>query len=217
MQKKYNPEQTLQKIITVSAALFLEKGYDKTSMQDIVNALGMSKGAIFHHFNSKEAIFDAVMLKIAEEQMEMLKNKLANEMAHLTAKEKLVSITSTSLSEDENEVVRMMLTRIHDPKLIMGMVKFNHDISALLVADIIREGIEDGSIQTDYPDECAQVLMLLFNLWCDPLIFECDMPTYRRRLEYVQHLMKASGVDVVSDLLIEQNIKFTENIYEVTQ
>lgn len=215
MQKKYNPKQTIEKILSISAELFLEKGYDKTSMQDLVNALGMSKGAIFHHFKSKEEIFEAVMEKIAVEQIDSYKNMLSNETQHLTAKEKLIKLISQSLSETENRVAKLLVTRLQDPKITIGMMKFNMEVSAPLLAGIIQEGITDGSFTTDYPNECAQVALLLLNIWCDHVIFECDMPTYRKRLEYVQHLMKVSGVDVISDELIEKNIKFTENLYEV--
>jgi len=214
MQKKYNPEQTVARILSVSTKLFLEKGYDKTSMQDIVNALGMSKGAIFHHFRSKDEIFEAVMAKITDEQVVKYKDMLTNQMQHLNAREKLMSLTRRSLSENENIVSKMLITRIQDPKVTISMMKFNMDTSAPLLADVIREGIKDGSINTEYPDECAQVALLLLNVWCDPVIFECDKQTFRKRLEYLQFLMKVSGVDIISDELIEQNIKFTERLYE---
>ncbi|WP_276936081.1 TetR/AcrR family transcriptional regulator, partial [Dielma fastidiosa] len=60
MARNKYPEQTVEKILEVSLKLFSEKGYEKTTMQDIVNALGMSKGAIYHHFKSKEELVDAV-------------------------------------------------------------------------------------------------------------------------------------------------------------
>ena len=45
----------------VAMRLFLEKGYDNTTIQDIVNGLGgLTKGAVYHHFKSKEEIMDAV-------------------------------------------------------------------------------------------------------------------------------------------------------------
>ncbi len=47
MTRKNNPKQAIENIITISAKLFAEKGYDKTSMQNIVDASGMSKGGIF--------------------------------------------------------------------------------------------------------------------------------------------------------------------------
>ena len=44
------------KIIDAAMKLFLEKGYENTTMQDIVEASGMSKGAIYHYFKSKQEI-----------------------------------------------------------------------------------------------------------------------------------------------------------------
>ena len=215
MLKKYNPKQTKEKIISVSATLFLTKGYDKTSMQDIVNELGMSKGAIFHHFKSKDEIFEAVIKKMAEAQIHRYKDMLSNEMQNLTAKEKLIGIFLKSLVVNENLISTMILSRIQDPRMIVGMMKFNIEVSAPLIASIIKEGMKDGSITTEYPNESAEVVLLLLNTWCDSMIFECDASTLRRRLAYLQYLMKVSGVDILSDELIEENIKFTEKLYEV--
>jgi len=215
MQRKNNPEKTREKILLVASELFLEKGYDKTSMQDIVNALGMSKGAVFHHFSSKDEIFEMVMTKLAIEQMNVLTNMLSNELQGYTAREKLIRLIDASLAESEDKVAKMLDSRIEDPKIVMHLMKFNMNYSAPLVARIMKEGAEDGTIHTAYPDECAQVFLLLVNTWCNPTIFECDIPTYRKRLEYMQFIMKALGADILSTELIEQDIKSTENLYEV--
>ncbi|HWI49607.1 MAG TPA: helix-turn-helix domain-containing protein, partial [Rummeliibacillus sp.] len=61
MARNKYPKQTLEQILFVSTKLFEEKGYEKTSIQDIIDGLGMSKGAIYHHFKSKEDILNAVM------------------------------------------------------------------------------------------------------------------------------------------------------------
>ncbi len=54
MARNKYPEITVEKILDVSQRLFLEKGYDKTTIQDIVDELGgLSKGAIYHHFKSE--------------------------------------------------------------------------------------------------------------------------------------------------------------------
>ena len=61
MARNKYPEVTVEKILDVSQRLFLEKGYDKTTIQDIVDELGgLSKGAIYHHFKSKEDILNAL-------------------------------------------------------------------------------------------------------------------------------------------------------------
>ena len=58
MARNKYPEETVKKILDVSHRLFREKGYDHTTIQDITDALGMSKGAVYHHFKSKEDILD---------------------------------------------------------------------------------------------------------------------------------------------------------------
>lgn len=64
-RNKY-PEQTVEKIIITAARLFSEKGYEQTSIQDILDALKLSKGGLYHHFKSKEEILEAVIQKRAQ-------------------------------------------------------------------------------------------------------------------------------------------------------
>ena len=61
MARNKYPEITVEKILDAAQRLFLEKGYDNTTIQDIVDELGgLTKGAVYHHFKSKEEIMDAV-------------------------------------------------------------------------------------------------------------------------------------------------------------
>ena len=77
MSKKYNSQSTIDDILSVSAKLFLEKGFDKTSMNDIATTAGISKGAIYHHFQSKDAIIKAVTEKKAQVIKETMNNWLS--------------------------------------------------------------------------------------------------------------------------------------------
>ena len=56
MARNKYPEETVKLILDVSTKMFCEKGYDNTSLQDIINETKLSKGAIYHHFDSKEDI-----------------------------------------------------------------------------------------------------------------------------------------------------------------
>ena len=67
MARNKYPEQTVKLILDVSTRLFVEKGYEQTSLQDIINETKLSKGAIYHHFSSKEEIFEAIFRRIGEE------------------------------------------------------------------------------------------------------------------------------------------------------
>lgn len=62
MSRNKYPEETVNLILDVSQRLFIEKGYDNTTIQDIIDELGgLTKGAIYHHFSSKQDILDAVI------------------------------------------------------------------------------------------------------------------------------------------------------------
>lgn len=68
MARNKHPEETVNLILAVAFRLFMEKGYEHTSIQDIIDNLGgLSKGAIYHHFKSKEEILMAVTDRMTEE------------------------------------------------------------------------------------------------------------------------------------------------------
>ena len=73
MARNKYPEETVNLILETAGRLFVEKGYERTSIQDIVDNLGgLSKGAIYHHFKSKEEILSAVTDRMTEESEVLL-------------------------------------------------------------------------------------------------------------------------------------------------
>ena len=212
MTRKNNPKQAIENIITISAKLFAEKGYDKTSMQDIADAVGMSKGGIFHHFSSKEDIFNAVMERQFEQITETVK-KWLDDMHGLTAKEKLRGLIKRNLMDEKiiKESGNMISSAAESPQIILAFTQDNVKKLAPIIADVIREGIEDRSISTAFPNECAEVLLLLLNFWCDTDIFQGDFSTLQKRFRFLQHLMRQLGVDILEDEIINSISDFYEN------
>ncbi|WP_312637302.1 helix-turn-helix domain-containing protein [Oscillibacter sp.] len=214
MARKNNPTQTVESIISVSAKLFIEKGYDKTSMQDIVAALGMSKGAIFHHFKSKEDIFNEVINRQFQ-YVEQTLYQWIDEMQELTAKEKLIKILEKNLNDQQAHSLDSVLsTQIQNPYFIVATMQEGVNKSAPIFAKIMREGKEDGSITTQFPDECAEIFFLLMNIWCDPVIFACDLSRLMGRLNFLQQILIKMGADIITDELIASYLKFVEKLYE---
>ena len=67
MARNKYPEETVRHILDVAEELFMSKGYEHTTMADIVGGLGgLTKGAVYHHFKSKEEIFEAVFERANE-------------------------------------------------------------------------------------------------------------------------------------------------------
>ena len=97
MARNKHPEETVNLILDVAFRLFMEKGYEHTSIQDIIDHLcGLSKGAIYHHFKSKEDILVAVSDRMTAESNQML--AVIRDRSDLSGKEKLKTIFRESIS-----------------------------------------------------------------------------------------------------------------------
>ena len=171
MARNKYPQRTVEKILEVSLALFNEKGYEKTTIQDIVNALGMSKGAIYHHFKSKDEIIEALSERCyhGDAQMELLRNA-----SDKTGIEKLRAIIYRQIqNEEKKQIDTISINLWKNPKIFMSGMAENLSVNSQIVERILKEGMEDGSIRSQDPLCAAQVLMLLLNYWiCSPIVLK---------------------------------------------
>ena len=60
-------QETIKNILQISRWKFADKGYDKTSLNEIVQELGLTRGAFYHHFSNKEELFFAVFSEVQED------------------------------------------------------------------------------------------------------------------------------------------------------
>jgi AcrR family transcriptional regulator len=56
-------------LIDCAQALFLRKGYEKTTINDVIEATGLSKGAFYHHFRAKEALLEAIVARFGHQAL----------------------------------------------------------------------------------------------------------------------------------------------------
>ncbi|PWW39869.1 MULTISPECIES: TetR/AcrR family transcriptional regulator [Paenibacillus] len=204
MARNKHPEQTVQQILNVAAKLFTDKGFEKTSIQDIIVALGMSKGAVYHHFRSKEEILDAVIEQQFNYSAQMLDHLITN-TSTTPAREKLVQILEHVVSDPQaHSLDHVLRTQIKNPVFIVRGIQQAVRIDAPVIAAILREGITDGSIHSEDPEACAEVFMMLVNIWINPTLFGRNSSETKQRLYFLQRLMNMLGADIVSESLIER-------------
>ncbi|UNC93300.1 TetR/AcrR family transcriptional regulator [Candidatus Contubernalis alkaliaceticus] len=157
-----------QEFLAAALELFYEKGYDKTTVNDIVGRLNASKGAFYHYFKSKEDILREVVFCHIEEEI-----TLSRKIAHnnqLSAGEKLTKIFNEVLMhQDSNIEKRKKLFIVFKDE---GNVKFRRKIVENKIKMlrqpykiIIQQGIKEGIFDTCYPEEAAeQIINLLIIL-----------------------------------------------------
>lgn len=217
MARNKYPEETINKILDVAAQLFLEKGYEHTSIQDIVNNLGgLSKGAIYHHFKSKEDILDGVMDKLYqnnENELEHIKRLEKNK--NMTGLQKLQALFISALENPRQEdMFQMAPDFLKNPQmLVMQLEGIFKESAPHYVQPIIEEGIADGSIQTEYPKELAEVILLLINIWLTPLIHDDDPSSVANRFALFQEMMDKLGIEVFDATAVKKLEQFRK-LYE---
>lgn len=211
MARNKYPEETVNLILETAMKLFAEKGYEHTSIQDIINNLGgLSKGAIYHHFRSKEDILDAVTTKISEQSNKML-FEIQN-APKLTGKEKLRKLLTESVNRSVHDEIFAAAPNIGEsPALVFSILRETIDYTApVYVLPIIEQGIADGSIQTEYPKELAELILLVGNIWLDPLIFDDDPDGIYRKCKMYDQMLRAFGLDILDESVFERLRDLTE-------
>ncbi|WP_160561375.1 TetR/AcrR family transcriptional regulator [Parablautia muri] len=201
-------------VLDVAFRLFLEKGYEHTSIQDIINQLGgLSKGAIYHHFKSKEDILVAVMERMTVESNQML--AAIRDRSDLSGKEKLKTIFRESISRlVQDDIFTVAPDFQNNPKLLFGLLHDTIDNAAPnYILPIIRQGISDGSIQTDYPEQLAELILLVANVWMNPMIFDSSEDESYRKFMVFRQMMQGFGLDIVDSKMMERLIELT-SIYQ---
>ena len=190
-------ENTKEKILEVATNLFLEKGYKQTRISDIINGLdGLTKGAIYHHFESKEDIFEAVVKNIG------LKNTLIFDKIkfadNMTGSEKITKLISLGLDNDNLETITTISPNLLDsPKLFVSFLKQMQEITIPeYFYPIIIEGIEDGSIRTDEPHQLAELISILLNIWLNPLIFENSKNTIISKIKLLNQCLESFNIKI---------------------
>lgn len=214
MARNKHPEETVNLILDVAFCLFMEKGYEHTSIQDIIAHLGgLSKGAIYHHFKSKEDILVAVTDRITAESNQML--AAIRDRSDLSGKEKLKTIFKESISRPvQNDIFTVAPDFHNNAKLLFSLLHDTIEEAAPnYILPIIKQGISDGSIETAYPEQLAELILLTSNVWMNPMIFDStEEESYRKFMIFAQ-MLQGFGLDIVDDEMLER-LKELTAIYQ---
>lgn len=198
MQTKTNPDDTRKKILDVSRKLFLEKGFDKTSIQDIINHLGgLTKGVVYHHFESKFDILQSIINTNNHGALNF--NWRGN-----TGLEKLQnSLTDVFSNLEQQKIAYSASIMLRTPRLL-GETYL--DMFQSLVPEIkerIMEGIQDGSIETDDPEDLAELIVLTLNVWIGFQITVFSEEALKRKIKLIKSIFDGMGVPLITDEMLD--------------
>jgi AcrR family transcriptional regulator len=148
-----------KKLLTIAENVFLQKGYEQTNVDDILKASGISKGAFYHYFKSKEEVLAASIENMLDEAVAFLQPTVDD--LSLGALEKFKqfmeqkSTFQTTKLEYAALLGKLMQSDVFQQKYVMTMAQK----IVPLFAKIIQQGTDEGVFHVAYPYETADILI----------------------------------------------------------
>ena len=156
----------------IAQRLFLEQGYEKTSVSEIVKTAGLSQGAFYYYFESKMAILNALVDHFLGEDLQNMLDELV-ERDDVDAIEKIMQLTR--YLTDQAHRSREFVAFLHDERNAQLHLKIEQKMLPLFIPPltrIIEQGIAEGVFNTRYPKEAGVALLgageALNKVWSEP-------------------------------------------------
>jgi AcrR family transcriptional regulator len=196
-------------ILDCAQRMIYTKGYEDMSIQDIVNELGISKGAFFHYYPSKSALLEAMLERTNELGMAVVTPIVDD--STIPPAQKLERIIQASMQwksgqkaylmailkawySDENALVRQ--------KMIMtSTINLGE-----LLKRVFLEGIKQGVFHTDYPEMAGKIVYALMTQMSDSLghillHVNSDPPENEKDMIKAMELIICSYTDAIEKIL----------------
>lgn len=171
-------------LIDTAQRLFLAKGYERTTINDVIAATGLSKGAFYHHFRAKEDLLEAIAGRFAEQSLAQARDVADDRsLSALARLNRLLTLTREWKEEHIVDLRAMFLTLLkpENARLYHRIVAAVFAAIGPTVAGVIAAGQAEGAFDVADADVAADAL-----LWMGE----------SRRLLVVQAMSAAEAGDV---------------------
>ncbi|MBA1334932.1 MAG: Transcriptional regulator, AcrR family [Firmicutes bacterium] len=186
-------------LVEIAEKLFLEKGYEETSVDDILNASGLSKGGFYHYFKSKEEVLAESINNLAESLLEEAERII--EDPRLNALEKLNRFMEKKVAfqKPKKELAKYLCMIMRSD---FTLYKYCQTIAQRYVeplARIIGQGVEEGIFDVEFPRETADILLRAVTSVPQSVFFSEYIEDKTKSLKYKASLeaimARALGID----------------------
>ncbi|KAF5038026.1 HTH-type transcriptional repressor KstR2 [anaerobic digester metagenome] len=148
-----------KELLTIAEGIFLEKGYEQASIDDILKASGFSKGAFYHYFRSKEEVLVASIEALLDDACDFLKPTVDDPCLGAMDKFKKFMEQKSKFQTEKLEYAallgKLMQSDVYQQKYVIAASQK----MVPLFAKIIKQGVEEGVFHVLYPYETADILI----------------------------------------------------------
>lgn len=185
--RKHQATVTRGRLLEEARRIFLKKGFESCSLEDIVSQASLTKGAFYHHFSSKLAVFDAVV--------EDLEQKLADEVRRSGEKEKdpwerLLRMVWTYLERCRSGNWTRLL--IIEGPAILGWRRWceisnRHEMAVFIPA--VQQAVQQGRKNSPSAETVSRILLGALNTAARILATNSSAQTFDESRETISRLL----------------------------
>lgn len=202
-----NPEERKNEILDAADILFTQKGFDGTSTNDILEAVGIARGTLYYHFKSKEDIMDSLIDRYSSGLLTRAKD-IAGDKSIPVYDRIVQTVMALNMNHDSGKEI---IEHIHKPQNALMHFKAQKAILnglTPILTEIIKEGIEQGLCTTPYPYEAIEMLVVYTNTVFDGNMIDLtDEDRVQRVKAFVFHTERLLGVE-------RGTLSLTQQIFE---
>lgn len=206
---KKSPEQWSSEIMSAAEELFLSKGYEETTVTDIMEKVGGAKGMFYRCFDSKEEVMQAIGDKMFFENNPFDAIKKRTDLNGLQKIRELLVLNQSDTERDNLNAQAIPILK--DPRILQTAIEANKRILTPLWFELLEEARMDGSIQTEYTKELSDLLPLV-NFWLMPSIYPVTADEIQHKYLFVIDVLTKMGVPIMDDKTAVVADKFLRDI-----
>ena len=206
---KKTPDEWRKEILNATQNLFASKGYEETSISDIMDTVGGAKGMFYRCFGSKEDVMHALGNQLFFENNPF---DAVKEMNDLNGLQKIRLLLVLNQSDDKRNHLNMQAVPIlKDPHILAAAIAENRRVLTPLWLELLEEGKNDGSIKTEYARELSELLPLI-NFWLMPTVFPATEEELHHKYRFVMKMLEHMGLPIFDDEAVSFTEKFINDI-----
>ena len=161
MEEKQKSEETRTRILKAAEECFARYGYDSTGVAEICNTAAVSKGAMYHHFPSKQAIFVEMFenwMRGFVGEMERIRDSAGSIPEALLRMVKMSGLIFQTAAGQLPLFIEFLTKASRDPETWKATIA-PYKFFRTFFSDLIRRGIEEGSLREVDPERTAQIIV----------------------------------------------------------
>ena len=171
-----------REILVTARELFIKKGYEQTSINDILKIVDIAKGTFYYYFASKEEVLEAIILDIVEEGARRAEMILKDKSIPLVNRIMMAIMAQAPEFEGSNEIAEE-LHKVENAKLEQLYLKAMVKRMTQVLQEPVLEGIERDVFHMDYPMEGIESILLLGHMMFDCDVFEWKTEDFPRKIK----------------------------------